>query len=318
MGVEYEWMPGGFIRGRDDLMQECSDLYSSHFRDQAPLEMTKTEVEHMLEASDRVVHEAYKRMQISDKHAYTRNSEPEADFIIRECGLKSGDTVIDFGCGQGRHSLALAEKGMCVQAVDYVDSNIKYAKKHKAELKLENVCFTKADCRAVKLRKAKVAICLYDVIGTYADNVDNMAILRNLYKHVDDGGTAIVSVMNYELTLHRAVHTFRLEENPNKLLELIPSRTMESTGNVFNPEYYLVDTGTHVVYRREQFTHGASLPVELIVRDRRFTGEEIKEMCERVGFRVDYVRYVSAKNWDNPLKPAEAKEILVKCSKVEK
>ena len=92
---------------------------------------------------------------------------------------------------------------------------------------------------------------------------------------------------------------------------------METTGNVFDPEFYLVDTETQVVYRKEQFSRKEDLPVELIVRDRRFTRREIEKMCNTAGFTVEFSRYVKVGDWLNCLCSTDkaAKEILVKCKK---
>ena len=92
---------------------------------------------------------------------------------------------------------------------------------------------------------------------------------------------------------------------------------MEETGNIFDPNFFLVDESTHVVYRKEQFTQGDSLPVELIVRDRRFKQKEIEEMCVSSGLSVEWTRFVSSGNWSKPLDPLDksAKEILVLCTK---
>lgn len=92
---------------------------------------------------------------------------------------------------------------------------------------------------------------------------------------------------------------------------------METTGNIFDPDFYLVDTESGVVYRREQFRRGRALPVELIVRDKRFSKSEIMKMCEQVGLCVEYAKYVSAKDWTLSLSANDksAKEILLKCRK---
>ncbi len=95
--------------------------------------------------------------------------------------------------------------------------------------------------------------------------------------------------MNYELTIHAAQRRFTLNNNPDILLDLPPSQTMEETGNIFNPNYYAVDTDTQIVYRKEQFLYG-ELPQELLVRDRRFRKTEIIEMCISVGLCVEWAR----------------------------
>jgi len=60
-------------------------------------------------------------------------------------------------------------------------------------------------------------------------------------------------------------------------------------------------------------TYGDQLPVEMIVRDRRFTNDEIVKMCEQAGFRVLFSRQVKLGEWNEIAEGG--KEILVKCQK---
>lgn len=299
-------------------LEEGWEWLAFTFQDQLPFELSEEEIIAMLEASDNVVKNAYKRMDISSSHLWTTHTKDEVDFIVKECDLQKENTIIDFGCGQGRHSLELAQRGFKVVGIDYVDKNIELANKKKVEQGVEKANFIVGDCRDVTIPvKAKSAICLYDVVGSYANNEDNIKILRNIADHLENEGVALISVMNYELTISQAKNTFVLRETPNALLTLKPSNTMETTGDVFDPDYYLVDTESRVVYRREQFRKGRALPVELIVRDKRFLKSEITDMCEQVGLQVEYAKFVSARNWQVGLLATDksAKEILLKCRK---
>jgi len=126
--------------------------------------------------------------------------------------------------------------------------------------------------------------------------------------------------MNRELTSHIAENKFRLGSDYNAveiLQKLEASPTMETSGNIFNPKYFLLDDATGVVYRKEQFTQGCELPVELLVRDKRFNKTEIEDMCQAAGLEVVWSRYVQTGNWDISLDPtdAKAKEILLLCRK---
>jgi 2-polyprenyl-3-methyl-5-hydroxy-6-metoxy-1,4-benzoquinol methylase len=291
------------------------------FRDQPQISLTKLEIEKMLQASDHIVRDAYGRMVMSDHQSWATHTNNEIQFIINECHLQPNDTVIDFGCGNGRHAIGLARTGRRVKAVDYSPQRIEEAKQHLSQSDLSEkdlVEFILGDCRTINFEPAKAIICLYDVIGSYVDNTDNMKILTNMFQHLVSGGTALISVMNYTLTEAQAKNWFILSENPDQLLELPPSRTMEQTGNVFNPDYYMIDKETKIVYRKEQFQFDKNqLPKELIVRDRRFTQDEITKMCRKVGFEIQFVRYINAKDWNTNLLPAysSAKEILIKCRK---
>lgn len=286
------------------------------FNDQLPFQLTEEEINNILASSDSVVKTAYSRMVIADKQKWTLHTKQDIDFVIDKCELTTNKSVVDFGCGQGRHSIELAQRGYDVTGVDYVEKNIELAE--KTNFSSKNLNLVVGDCRTVTLnRQFDVALCLYDVIGTYVDDDNNRQILNNIYSHLKPNGVAIISVMNRHLTENMAINSFILKDNPNALLSLRPSQTMENTGDIFNPEFYLIDKETGIVYRREQFKNGRSMPVELIVRDKRFYDTEIVELCKSVGFEIDFVRFVNASDWNNELQPLspKAKEILIKCRK---
>ena len=271
-------------------LEEGWEWLAFTFRDQLPFELTEEEIDTILDTSDRVVRNAYKRMDVSEgNHIWAKNTKNEVDYIVKECGLKP-----------------------------YIDKNIEVANTKKDLDNSNNTVFFLGDCRDISLNcQADAVICLYDVIGSFADDCENQRILNNLVKHLKPGGVALISVMNYELTLSQAKNKFKLSNNPDALLSLKPCNIMERSGNIFDPEYYLVDEETGLVYRREQFKRGRALPVELIVRDRRYKMETIKHMCEQSGLIVENCKYVSARDWNNSLDlhNKSAKEILLKCRK---
>ena len=88
---------------------------------------------------------------------------------------------------------------------------------------------------------------------------------------------------------------------------------MQQTGNIFNPEYIFIDKKKNLVYRKEQFTNLKILPTELIIADRRYRKEEIKEIIKDFGFKILDSRYVQAGRWGIELKATDekAKEIFI-------
>lgn len=271
----------------------------------------------MLAASDDVARQAYSRMTLDSEHKWSLHAARESDFIIEHCRLSSGDDVLDFGCGNGRHAIELGRRGMNVVGVDYIQGLLNSGQMHAASAKLgTKVRFVLGDCRTVNLqRKFSAAVCLYDVIGSYGRLGDNVSIINNLRSHLKPDGYLLLSVMNRTVTEKMAVNRFSLRNEPNKILSLPPSRTMENSGNVFDPKYYMIDLDTGCVYRREQFEHGNQLPVELIVRDRRFYAIEIIGLLRSAGFLIEWFRFVQAGRWEVQLSEDDtrAKEILVLC-----
>lgn len=52
------------------------------------------------------------------RYSFTKGTEQEVEFLVGALGLGPGTRVLDVGCGPGRHSLALASRGIEVVGVD--------------------------------------------------------------------------------------------------------------------------------------------------------------------------------------------------------
>jgi 2-polyprenyl-3-methyl-5-hydroxy-6-metoxy-1,4-benzoquinol methylase len=297
-------------------LPEGWEWFAFTFHDQEQIGLTTLELHQMLQASDEVTKRAYSRMLLnSSDHAWARHAPAEVDFVLSKCGGSRPRSIVDFGCGQGRHVIQLASRGIHAVGVDYVETFIVAARQNAPA---HNALFEVADCRTVDLEEEfDVGICLYDVVGTYVEQQENLRLLQNLARHVKRNGFILLSVMNMEFTERHARYWFSVSADPDRLLELPPSRIMETTGDIFNPEHYMIDKGTRIVYRKEQFEAGTALPQELLVRDRRYTKEEIETLCHKAGLEVIWTRFVKAGAWNEPLprNSDHAKEILILCRK---
>jgi 2-polyprenyl-3-methyl-5-hydroxy-6-metoxy-1,4-benzoquinol methylase len=205
------------------------------FRDQEEIKLTHYEIEQMIKASDQVTKTAYSRMKVDAGHKWASHEDVEVPQIIEWCGLSDHQTILDMGCGTGRHSLALASVGMDVTAVDYVTDCVTTATALAAKNSLQSVRFIEGDGRSINLgREFDAVICLYDVVGSYADDAENLKVLQNCWRHLRPVGKFLLSVMNFELTERQGKHFFSLENDSKPLSELKPSTKMEKTGNVID------------------------------------------------------------------------------------
>ena len=121
--------------------------------------------------------------------------------------------------------------------------------------------------------------------------------------------------MNYELTdkIVPNKQKGKVKENPDLLLKLKPATIMQTTGDIFDPKYIVIDKDEHLIYRKEQFSNDGKLSAEYVIRDKRYTMKEIVEMLQKKGFKIVDKRYVRAGHFDEALEPsdAHAKEILI-------
>jgi SAM-dependent methyltransferase/GNAT superfamily N-acetyltransferase len=287
------------------------------FRDQSQIPLTPAEAQETLDVADASTNAAYARMTMDGGHAWHRHTDREAAFIWENCTLRDKSRVLDLGCGDGRHLLALGAKGVAGFGLDSGDARLESANQ-KAAAEQFDIRFIAGDARDADLgEEFDSVLCLYDVVGSYSENQENVRILNTIAKHLKKGGTALISVMNLEFTKALSPAEFSAQREPDKLMELPASRTMETSGNVFDPRYLLLDPETNVVYRREQFAAGGALPAEILVRDRRFSRDEIERMCRAASLEVVWSRFVQAGRWEAELGATDygAKEILLLCIK---
>lgn len=88
---------------------------------------------------------------------------------------------------------------------------------------------------------------------------------------------------------------------------------MHKSGDIFDPNRYLIDSKSGLVYRKEQLGDDRAIPAEYIIRDRRYTAYELKNLVESHDFDIVECRYVRAGRWEESLEPTDpkAKEILL-------
>lgn len=279
------------------------------FRDQE-YQLSDQDYKEIFKNSEKIVNSAYSRMNLS-KQTWNKSASKEVDYILNNINAANVHSIIDWGCGNGRHSKKFAQKGYSVIGIDYSFRNIERAQKENTTT-AEFIC---GDCRKISLDKqADLAVCLYDVVGSFTNRMDNWAIVKNIRKHLKNDGYIVLSVMNLELTRHIAKNkTKNVRKNLKALVKLQPSKTMQDSGTIFDPMYYLLEEDTGVVYRKEQFENEGDLSAEYVIRDKRYTKDEICKLLRHTGFEIVDARYVQAGKWDKPLSPVDpkAKEILV-------
>lgn len=247
-------------------------------------QMTQEEYNELFENSEKIVNDAYNRMNFT-KQPWNRHQKQEVSFILDRLKNYKIETVIDFGCGNGRHTLEFASNGCHCIGVDYSRRKIKEAKEN---CKFPDTTFEEGDCRSIDLKKtADLALCLYDVVGSFVREEDNRAIVKNIHRHLKRGAILVLSVMNRELTEHIAIHKVPVvAEHLDELARLKPSKIMQNSGNIFSPDYYLLETSTGVVYRKEQFENEDELSAEYVIRDKRYDCDEICNLLESEGFGI--------------------------------
>lgn len=119
--------------------------------------------------------------------------------------------------------------------------------------------------------------------------------------------------MNMELTESIAKYEIDIYNDPKSLIKLKPSRIMQESGDVFDPDHFIIDSKSKLIFRKEQFVDDNNLSAEYVIRDKRYFAQEISDMAKKVGFAVLDCKFVQAGRWDSSLENIDrrAKEILL-------
>jgi SAM-dependent methyltransferase len=134
------------------------------------------------------------------RNAFTKGTEQEVDFLVDALGLGPGKRVLDVGCGPGRHTLALARRGIETHGVDLSPEFIALAERAAADLP---ATFAVLDVRDLAFQaEFDAAICLcqggFGLLGGEADE----AIIARIAASVRPGGAVAVSAFSSYFALH--------------------------------------------------------------------------------------------------------------------
>lgn len=132
-----------------------------------------------------------------DKEIFTQGTLQEVDFIEQEIQQNKNISILDVGCGTGRHSVELAKRGYKVTGFDFSADQLKAAN-HKAKTANVAVNFLQLDARNFKLNnKFDLAIMLCEGGFPLMDtDEENFAILKNVVNTLKPGGKFIFTTLS--------------------------------------------------------------------------------------------------------------------------
>jgi ubiquinone/menaquinone biosynthesis C-methylase UbiE len=114
--------------------------------------------------------------------------------FLEACGLlRSGKRILDVACGGGRHSLAMARRGVLVTGIDLGPAAIATAKRraHKAGLAAE---FVQGDVRAIEYEAVFDAVTFIFGCFTEMPRHDAKEVLRRISRSLHPGGMLVLDV----------------------------------------------------------------------------------------------------------------------------
>ena len=227
-------------------------------------------------------------------NVFTKNTMAEVDFIIEELQLEKGNSLLDVGCGTGRHSVELAKRGLNVTGIDLSSGMLDQARKVAVEANVE-VELLQADATRFEVGKqydAAICVCegAFGLLGSDDDPAEHdLAILCNIHRALKPGGKFILTALN----------GFRhIRQYSNK----------DVAENRLDPHY--------MIERSEMEYDSSDGKKTVTVSERGFAPSELALMCRVAGFEIDYLGGGTAGNWGKRVLDLDEYEIMVIARKV--
>jgi SAM-dependent methyltransferase len=211
-----------------------------------------------------------------DSEVFTRNTEAEFDFIIDELKLAKGSSILDIGCGTGRHSVELARRGYRVTGIDISSGMLAQArsKAEKAGLGIEFIQCAAQDFKPSQKYDAVISLCEGALcLFAESDNIwsKDMAIFANIAEALDPGSPFLITVLS----------AFRmLREHSDEDV---------AAGKV---DLFTLTTRDEVRVQR----NGIDATIRGI--ERYYTPPELVRMVNRVGLKIDRFYGGTAGSWN--------------------
>ncbi|MBN2227901.1 MAG: class I SAM-dependent methyltransferase [candidate division Zixibacteria bacterium] len=210
-----------------------------------------------------------------DDEVFTKATEQETAFLIKELALPKESTILDVGCGTGRHTVALAKAGYKMIGVDLSEGMLARAH-HRAEEAGVEIELIHSDATSFTIdRPVDAVVCLCEgafcLIGLDEDpHEHDRAILRNINAALTPGGKFIMTA----LSALKMVRQYSQEDVAKGLFD--PATTMET-----HPMEFDTPDGKKTI----------------TVREKGYFAFEIQTLLRETGFDIDHLGGGTAGNW---------------------
>jgi SAM-dependent methyltransferase len=183
-------------------------------------------------------------------------------------GVTAGSSLVDAGCGSGRHAAELARLGYRVTGVDRSAELIAVAADAAPECRFEV-----ADLTTWHPPKPFDAALCRGVLNDPIADEDRAGVVAALRRALRDGGLLIADVRDWEPT------AARYEANP-----VVERRAETPRGTVAFTSRTTLDPATHTLRIRERLTVGDDPPADFDFAMRCWTREELTSALIQAGF----------------------------------
>jgi SAM-dependent methyltransferase len=212
------------------------------------------------------------------RYSFTKGTPQEVEYLVAELGLRSGQRVLDVGCGPGRHAFELARRGVLVHGVDVSERFVELARRDAPA----GATFERLDARALPFEQQfDAAICLCQgAFGLMVDEGDDDAVVAGIARALEPGGVLALSAFNaYFAVKYHVDATF--------------------------------DAATGISHERTEIRDEAGEAIDTDLWTCCYTPRELRSILVRHGLVVDRISSVEPGAYGSSPPTAESAEFLV-------
>lgn len=225
---------------------------------------------------------------VYDDNCFTKNTLREVDFLVEELALAPARTVLDVGCGTGRHAVELARRGCCVTGIDLSRGMLEQARR-RAESAGVAVDFRQGDATEFSVEHpfdVVIGLCegAFGLLGRGDDPIGQpQAILRRVAAALKPGGRCLFTVLNACAMIRR--HT-----------------PADAASGAFDP---------HTLTEVSDCQPPGSDADPIKLRERGFVPTELVLLYTAAGLEVEHIWGGTAGNWGRRPLELDEMEIMV-------
>jgi 2-polyprenyl-3-methyl-5-hydroxy-6-metoxy-1,4-benzoquinol methylase len=207
-----------------------------------------------------------------DNEVFTQGTIGECDFIEKEINFNKALTILDIGCGTGRHAIELSKRGYSVTGIDLSESQLKQAKL-KASRENMKIVFQKHDARNPHFsNEFDLAIMLCEGGFSLMETDEmNFQILQNAAKALKPNGKLIFTTLNGLFPLFHSVKEF------------MDSKTEEDAATFTNISFDLMTFREH---NNIHIVDDLGNKKELACNERYYVPSEITWLLKSLNFKT--------------------------------
>ncbi len=207
-----------------------------------------------------------------DNESFTTGTTGECDFIEKEINFNKATSILDIGCGTGRHSIELSKRGYAITGIDLSESQLKQAILKASRQKLE-IDFQKQDARNLNfLDEFDLVIMLCEGAFPLMETDEmNFQILQNATNALKPKGKLIFTTLNGLFPLFHSVKKF------------LESDTKEGNATYSNNSFDLMTFRDHNI---TNIVDDFGNQKELVCNERYYVPSEITWLLKSLDFKT--------------------------------